>query len=64
MPTFYAAQILTILGMFSFDLFLFALESTKANFQNYFKYRQIAGKRVSINQLDLYWKEMEETTRK
>ena len=46
-PSFYIANILAILGMFSMDLFLFSLEATKANFQNYFKRRALEGRRMT-----------------
>lgn len=41
MPSFYLCQMLCIMGMFSFDFFLFSLEATKGNFQNYLKFRTI-----------------------
>ncbi len=41
MPSFYLCQMLCIMGMFSFDFFLFSLEATKSNFQNYLKFRTI-----------------------
>ena len=41
MPEFYLSQILCVMGMFSFDFFLFSLEATKSNFQNYLKFRTI-----------------------
>ena len=46
-PTFYVANILAILGMFSMDLLLFSLEATKSNFQNYFKIKALTGKRMT-----------------
>lgn len=47
MPTFYIANILAILGMFSVDLLLFSVEATKSNFQNYFKFKALTGKRMT-----------------
>lgn len=47
MPTFYIANILAILGMFSMDLLLFSVEATKSNFQNYFKFKALTGRRMT-----------------
>lgn len=47
MPAFYLVSILVILGMFSMDLFLFSLEATRNNFQNYFKKRAMTGRRMT-----------------
>lgn len=47
MPSFYLANVLAILGMFSVDLFLFSIEATKNNFQNYFKKRAMTGRRMT-----------------
>lgn len=46
-PEFYMANILAILGMCSMDLFLFSLEATRTNFQNYFKKRAMQGRRMT-----------------
>lgn len=59
MPSFYLAQILCIMGMFSFDFFLFSLEATKGNFQNYLKFRTIRERNLSVNHLNKYVLEME-----
>lgn len=47
MPSFYIANVLAILGMFAMDLFLFSLEATRTNFQNYFKRRTMQGRRMT-----------------
>ena len=47
MPSFYLSNVLAILGMFSVDLFLFSLEATRNNFQNYFKRRAMTGRRMT-----------------
>ena len=61
MPSFYLAQILCIMGMFSFDFFLFSLEATKSNFQNYLKFRTIRERDLSVSHLNKYVLEMETT---
>jgi hypothetical protein len=61
MPSFYLAQILCIMGMFSFDFFLFSLEATKSNFQNYLKFRTIRERNLSVSHLNKYVLEMEAT---
>lgn len=47
MPSFYLANILAILGMFTVDLLLFSVEATKNNFHNYFKKRALTGRRMT-----------------
>jgi magnesium-transporting ATPase (P-type) len=48
MPSFYSANILAILGMFTVDLLLFSIEVTKNNFQNYYKKRTLSNRRMTI----------------
>lgn len=59
MPSFYLCQMLCIMGMFSFDFFLFSLEATKGNFQNYLKFRTIRERNLSASHLNKYVLEME-----
>lgn len=51
MPSFYLVNILAILGMFSFDFLLYSIETTKINFQNYFKKRALTGRRMTETNL-------------
>jgi len=47
------------MGMFSFDFFLFSLEATKNNFQNYLKFRTIRERNLSATHLNKFVLEME-----
>jgi hypothetical protein len=58
MPSFFLCQMLCIMGMFSFDFFLFSLEATKGNLQNYLKFRTIRERNLSVSHLDKYVMEM------
>lgn len=58
MPTFYLIQFLSVGGMFCFDFFLFSLEATKNNFENYLKYRSRERSRLSEGSLKQYMMEM------
>ena len=64
MPSFYIANILTILGMFSVDLLLFSMEATKTNFQNYFKRRAMEGRRMTESNLHELMIRFESTLKK
>jgi magnesium-transporting ATPase (P-type) len=46
-PSFYQANVLAILGMFTVDLLLFSIEATKNNFQNYFKKSAMTKRKMS-----------------
>lgn len=50
-PTFYLSNILAILGMFTVDFLLYSIETTKDNFQNYFKKRALTGRRMTETNL-------------
>lgn len=54
MPSFYVIQILCVGGMFSFDFFLFSIESTKKNFSNYLKIKTLKERRLSTTNLNKY----------
>ena len=58
MPSFYLAQVLCIMGMFSLDFFLFSLEATKNNFQNYLKFGSIRERHLSVSHLNKFILEM------
>jgi hypothetical protein len=47
MPIFYVIQLLTVGGMFCVDFFLFSIDATKNNFQNYLKIRTLKDQRLS-----------------
>jgi hypothetical protein len=51
MPSFYVANIFAILGMFTVDMLLFSIESTKNNFQNYYKKRTLSNRRMTEENL-------------
>jgi hypothetical protein len=58
MPSFYCVQFMCIGSMFSFDLFLFSLETSKNNFQNYIKNRTLKSQRLSQSNLNKFIVEM------
>ncbi len=57
-PGFYLIQFLCVGGMFSIDFFLFSLEATKNNFQNYLKFQTLKERRLSQGCLQEYMLEM------
>jgi phosphoserine aminotransferase len=57
-PAFYLIQFLCVGGMFSIDFFLFSLEATKNNFQNYLKFQTLKERRLSQSCLQEYMLEM------
>ena len=58
MPSFYCVQFMCIGSMFSFDFFLFSLETSKNNFQNYLKNRTLKSQRLSESNLNKFIVEM------
>ncbi len=47
MPIFYVIQLLAVGSMFCVDFFLFSIEATKNNFQNYLKIKTLKDQRLS-----------------